>query len=336
MKLSLVGADFGAEEWKRENRERNVYPAPNDGREWILLDDAAAMAGVQPKALAKRARKQDWTRTCRHGAKVWLLKKDVDFSLKFIRRREDWRKRRRPKHWIPEIGDLTGMEEEQIKRTFLTTAQAAAYMGVSERTIRRWVTMGRIPVYLTRKKGTGGRNWYSLTNLQNYKEDEERNKWLAVREKGKETMRQGISSLEHYQMKYRRRVYSGVPAGWIPVRETAERLGVSMRTVLRLRQRARLHGEQWVGKWDKMRPWFFHEDLVEEYRVSDHYQKTQLQGKNANRAVVGKPAFDPSGDTVPWARVISNTSELSFSYTKEELHPNQGERICCVPNPPLW
>jgi len=48
MKLSLVGADFGAEEWKRENRERNVYPAPNDGREWILLDDAAAMAGVQP------------------------------------------------------------------------------------------------------------------------------------------------------------------------------------------------------------------------------------------------------------------------------------------------
>ncbi|MCC5648064.1 helix-turn-helix domain-containing protein, partial [Nostoc sp. CHAB 5824] len=148
MKLIAAEIDWTHEAMKRENRKRNVYPPPDDGREWILLDDAAEMAGVQPKALAKRARKQDWTHTCRHGTKVWLLKKDVDFYLDFIRKRENWRKRRRPKHWIPEIGDISGMTDEAVKDVFLTTQQAAAYMGVSARTVRRWVTMGRIPVYL--------------------------------------------------------------------------------------------------------------------------------------------------------------------------------------------
>jgi len=172
MLLIASEIDWKHEAMKRENRKPRVFPPPDDGREWILIDDAAETAGVLPQSLLKRAKRENWTRTYHHHVKTWLLKKDFDHYLRFIKDRERWYNQRRPKNWQPDVGMNPREEEALFKRIFLTTAQAAAYMGIGETTILKWVRQGKIPVFLTRKKGRGGRNWYSLINLRNLKESE--------------------------------------------------------------------------------------------------------------------------------------------------------------------
>jgi len=317
MKLIAGHVDRQHEAMKRGNREAYIYPPPDDGREWMLLDDAAVLFGVTPSTLSDRTRKENWTRTSHHGVKVWLLKEEVTEMLRFLKRREQWYKRRRPKNWIPEVGDLTGMEEEQIRRVFLTSCQAAAYLGISVHRVEELARSGKLPVYVTKGMGRGRRYWFSMTNLRNHKEDEERLKRRAAWEKGKATLRQGIAASEVYRSQHRAKVYKGVPHGWITIREMAERLNISYGCAYRLRRRGRILSEQFTGNWEKRRPWFVHEDSVEEYRATEHYQKTQRQGKAAALSVIGK------GESAAPALGVTLTkslpAELSFGYTREEL-----------------
>ena len=72
MKLMLNDATPRGEAWRRKNRQPNTYPPPNDGREWILLEDAAKLFGIQPRSMMDKARKLDFTRTFRNSVKTWL------------------------------------------------------------------------------------------------------------------------------------------------------------------------------------------------------------------------------------------------------------------------
>ena len=326
MKLTAGEINWKHEEMKRENRKPNVYPPPNDGREWILAEDAAVLYGVTHRTMVLKAKKLHMTHTCRHGVKAWLVKKEVMDYLKFLKQRENWRKRRRPKNWIPEVGDLTGMEEERIKQVFWTSRQAAEFLNISIHRVEELARCGKLPVYVTKGVGKGRQQWFSPTNLRNHQEDEERLRWRAVREKGLQTMQQGVVGREVYKMQHRARVYTNIPQGWITVREVADRLQVSIGTVHRLRQRDRLQGEHFTGRWDKRRPWFFHEDSVEEYWASEHYQKTQRKGKEAALSVLVTPESPGLLPSVPYeAKKNHARSELTFGYTKEELTPDWGK-----------
>jgi len=305
---------FG-EEGKRENRQRNVYPPPNDGREWMLVDDAAKLYGITTGTLLFHARRLEWQRVTCPGVKSWLLKEDVMHWWDFLQKREKWYKRRRPKNWEPEVGSIATMEPERIKDVFLTSQQAAEYLGISSHRVLELGRCGRLPVYVTNGLGRGRRYWFSQTNLRNLKEDEEYQRWRTVWEKSKATMRQGIVRREAYAAQHRAKVYRNIPSGWITLREMAERLGISPSTAYKLRQRGRILSQQFTGHWDKRRPWFVHEDSVEEYRATEHYQKTQRQGKAAALAVIGK------GDYAATGVILTQPlpAELSFGYTKEEL-----------------
>lgn len=317
------------DEWKRENRERNVYPAPNDGREWMLVDEAAALYGMTPHSLMQKARELHWRRTQLHNVKSWLLKEDVMHYWNFLKDRKRWYKRRLPKSWIPQVDNLTGMEPERIKRVFWTSSQAAEYLGVSVHRISELARKGKLPVYVTNGMGKGRKCWFSPTNLQTLKEDEERLRLRAIWEKGKATMEQGIVAREVYNRHHQARTYKNVPPGWITIHEMADRLNINHSCAYQLRRRGRILCEQFTGEWDaKRRPWFVHEDSVEEYRATEHYQRTQAQGKAAALSVIGKReepcVSEPSPS--PETQGEGAHSELSFGYTHEELTPNWGKK----------
>ncbi len=314
------------EEWKRKNRERNVYPPPNDGQEWILAEEAAPLFGITAAAMVNKARKLNWRRTICLGIKTWLLKKDIMHYLDFLKDRERWYKRRRPKHWIPEVGLLTGEDEEHIKRVFWATKQASEFLGICESRLRELARQGKIPVYITRKMGRGGKYWFSPTNLRNHRDDEERIRRREIWEKGKATMRQGIAARETYTRQHRARAYKNIPPGWITMREMAERLNISMSCAYRLRRRGRILCEQFTGEWDKRRPWFVHEDSIEEYRATEHYQQTQQHGKQAALSVIAQEQAALPIASVSRAQGENNPfSGLTFGYTHEELTPDWGK-----------
>ncbi len=311
---------FG-EKWKRENRQRNVYPPPSDGREWMLVDDAAKLYGISTHSLLQKARKLQWQRTSGHNIKTWLLKEDVMHYWNFLQKRERWYKRRLPKCWEPQVGDIAGMEPERIPRIFWTSKQAAEYLGVSVHRISELARKGKLPVYVPNGTGRGRQHWYSPTNLRNLKDDEERQRGRAIWEKGKETMRQGGVAREVYRAKHRARVYKDIPPGWITIWEMAEQLNISYSCAHCLRRRGRILCEQFTGHWEKRRPWFVHEDSVEEYRATEHYQKTQKQGKAAALSVIetrAEPSVaEPSPSQETQGRAVR--PELSLGYTREEL-----------------
>ena len=239
--------------------------------------------------------------------------------LAFTKDRTRWYKRRKGKDWEPMIDRNPPEEEDCFKRVFWTTAQAAEFMGVSKQTITRWGRKGIIPIFVTRKQGKGGRNYYSPTSLRNLKEDEEFLKKRAIYEKGKATMQQGIIEREVYRTQHTPRTYPSVPKQWLTMREVAERLGISISAVSRLRKMERFNAEQLVGKWDqKQRPWFIHEDSVKELENDEYYQKTRRHGRNAVNAMIGKQIFtDPDDSALPQC-LTTESSDLSFGYTREE------------------
>jgi len=126
---------------------------------------------------------------------------------------------------------------------------------------------------------------------------------------------------EVYRAKHRARVYKDIPLGWITIWEMAERLDISYSCAHCLRRRGRILCEQFTGHWEKRRPWFVHEDSVEEYRATEHYQKTQKQGKAAALSVIetrAEPSVaEPSPSQETQGRAVR--PELSLGYTREEL-----------------
>ena len=289
MKLELSQTAVRGEEWKRENRQPRTYPPPNDGREWMLMDEAAALFGIKLKSMWQKAGRIGFTRTARRGVKGWLLKKEVIDYLAFTKDRDGWYKRRRPKCWKPMIGSCEGDSDEEMQRVFWTARQAAAFMGVSTRTISQWAKSGKIPVFYNRKMSNGRRHWYSPTSLRNYKEDEERLKRQAIYEKAKATLRTGTVGREVYKQKHKPQVYrKPIPPGWLTVREAAELLGVSLSAIHTLRKRGGIVSEQFTGKWDtKHRPWFISRTSLEAHIQTEHYQRKHWQGLEATQKRIG-------------------------------------------------
>ena len=56
MKLTFNAAAPQGEEWQRKNRKPHIYPPPNDGREWILVDEAAALFGIKTHSMMQKSR----------------------------------------------------------------------------------------------------------------------------------------------------------------------------------------------------------------------------------------------------------------------------------------
>jgi len=89
----------------------------------------------------------------------------------------------------------------------------------------------------------------------------------------------------------------------------------------------RLLSEQFVGKWDKQkRPWFIHEDSVEELKNNEDYQKARQRRLNAMQAMPGEPPLnaaltadtDASQETYPPV-TLTRQHDITFDYTNEEL-----------------
>ena len=272
MKIELSQTAVRGEEWKRENRKPRIYPPPNDGREWILADEAAVLYEVPTKTLVDRMRRLNFTRTCRPGVKVWLVKKEV-IGLFGVSQRPDAMAQTTPPQKLATHDRYEPRRRRVVQARFRTTAQAAAFMSVNRTTVYGWGKKGHQSGFLTCKQGSGGQNWYSPTSLRNLKEDEQFLKRRAAWGKAKATMRTGAVGRETLKTKHKQRVYKKVPKGWLTMMEVAERLDVSTSAVANLRRRGHLTGEHFTGEWDaKHRPWFFHEAVVEEYRTREHYK----------------------------------------------------------------
>ncbi len=317
MKLELSQTAVRGEEWKRENRQRNVYPPPDDGREWILVDEAAKLYGIPPSTMRGKAAKIGFTRTCRKGVKAWLLKKEVMDYLAFLKDRDRWYKRRRPKHWKPMIGSCEGETDAELSRFLWTAKQAAAFMGVDAQTISLWARSGKIPVFYNRKMGRGGKHWYSPTSLRNYKEDEERLKRRAIYEKALVTLRTGVVGREVYKQRHQPQVYSKpIPAGWLTVREAADLLGISRCRVRALCKHGEIVSDHFTGEWDtKCRHWFILRTSLEAYIQTEFYQRKHRQGVEATQKRLG----------------ISDSPSAPVAFTKsDQPHPadEQATRGC--------
>ena len=337
MKLELSQTKVRGEEWKRKNRAWRVFPPPDDGREWILVDEAAALFGIKPTSMSIKMQKLNFTRTCHKGVKPWLLKKEIMDYLAFLKDRERWYKRRRPKNWRPEIGSFAGESDEYLQRIFLTTAQAAAFMGVSKSAVLSWVKKGKIPVFVNRKQGKGGRNWYSPTSLRNLKEDEERLKYQAVYEKAKATMRAGVVEREVYKQRHKPRVYKKpIPAGWLTVREAADLLDIGLTVVRDLIKRGHIEADHLTGKWDaKCRPWFILRSSLEAYIQTEHYQRKHKEGKAAAQKTRGE--YDAACLTSSRQRESDPFEEQTASGDCYDLPPTlREERISVRAAPLLW
>ena len=297
-----------------------ICEPPDDGREWMLADDAAALLGVKRDRAVVLAKRFNWTRYQPPHQQTWILKSDVVSWYKFLKDRELWYKRRCPKNWKPEIAMNATEDEELFKRIYWSTAQAAAFMGVTTSTIYKWTKKGKIPVFLTRKMGEGGKNWYSPTSLRNLKESEEWQQGCAAWERAKATMRQGIVEREVYTARHKPCIYQGIPPGWITLREVAERLHIGRSAAYRLRKMNRFMSEQFVGEWDtKKRPWFCDEDGVERLKNSEEYQQLRQRGKNAMQVAIGKPVETTSSTSPQQQSEPEVCLEPTFGYNREEL-----------------
>jgi len=313
-----------------ETKPRICEP-PNDGREWILADDAAALFCVTRNLVLMLAKRFDWTRYQQPQKQTWILKKEVVSWHNFLKDRERWYKRRRPKTWQPMISIEPKDAEPDFPRYWWTTAQAADFMGVSKNTICVWVKKGKIPVFTTRKMGQGRRYWYSPTSLRNLKESEEWQKGRAIWEKIKAAMRQGIVAREAYTARHPPYIYQDIPPGWITMREVAERLDISIANAHHLRKKKRFLSEQFVGEWDKKcRPWFCDEDGVERLKNDEEYQKLRRRGLQTRENLRGKLCEKPAVEPAPQdQRSPQDRSEPTFGYTSEELRLPR-ERITSI------
>ncbi len=283
MRLIVKSVDWKSEEMKRKNRPARVFPPPDDGREWILVDEAAKLYGITPHSMMVKANKLDLTRTFHKGVKTWLLKSEVLSFLEFLQWRERWYKKHRPKCWRQEVGSYEGESDAYMQRIFCTSAQAAAFMGVSPHTVWSWAKKGKIPVFVNRKLSRGGKCWFSWTSLRNYKEDEDRLKYGARWEKNLATRRAGIVHREVYKQKHRPQVFKKpIPHGWITVREAAELLNVSRSVIHRMVKQGAVTVQHFTGEWDaKRRPWFLLRSSLEGYVASEFYQRKHREGKEA-------------------------------------------------------
>jgi len=298
-----------------------ICEPPDDGREWILADDAAALLGVTRFHTLRLARRFDWICYKQPVKQTWILKKEVVSWHNFLKDRQRWYKRRRPKNWKPEVAMCSPEDEVLFRRIYWSTAQAAEFMGVTIHTIYKWTKQGRVPVFTTRKMGQGRRYWYSPTSLRNLKESEEWQKGQAICEKTKATMRQGIVIREVYTARHKPYIYQGIPPGWITIREVAERLDISLPAARRLRKMNRFMSEQFVGEWDKkQRPWFCDEDGVELLKNDEEYQKLRRSGLRIMENLRGKLSEKPAVEPAPQDQCLpQDRSEPTFGYTSEEL-----------------
>lgn len=177
-------------------------------------------------------------------------------------------------------------------------------------------------MFTTRKRGRGGKYWYSPTALRALKASEEWQRGRAIWEKTKETMRQGIVAREAYIARHPPYIYQGIPPGWITMREVAERLNISRGAAYRLRKMNRFMSEQFVGAWDaKNRPWFCHEESVERFKNSEEYQTMRQHGLKAIRTGVGISHSEKDTEfKLHTPQIVTPARpELSFGYTREEL-----------------
>ena len=327
MKLTFNAAAPQGEEWQRKNRQARIYLPPDDGREWILVDDAAKLYGIKPHCMMVKANKLDFTRTFRKGIKTWLLKSDVMRHLDFLQLRERWYKNHRPKCWRQEVGSCEGESDEFMQRVFCTSAQAAAFMGVSPRTVWSWAKKGKIPVFVNRKMGKGGKCWFSWTSLRNYKEDEERLKYRARWEKNLATRQAGIVHREVYNQRHRPQVYKKpIPDGWMTVREAAELLNVSRSVIHRMVKQGAITVEHFTGEWDaKRRPWFILRTSLEGYIETEFYQRKHKVGKEVALGQIG--IFPADGE--------NQTLRASPSF-REEMIAHRERFRSSTANPDIW
>jgi hypothetical protein len=274
----------------------SVGDPPPAGREWRSIIAVAAKLDIKPKSVWTHINRYGWTVYRQNRRRTWVLKEDVDRHIEFTELRKRWHKRHKPKTWREEV--CTDVDEEMCRRIFWTAEQAALYMGVGKRTVQFWGQQGKIPVFVTRRRGTGGRNWYSPSSLRTLREDLEHLQRRAAMKKGRETMRAGIVNRQVYKLKHKPCVYrTPIPRGWLSVGQVAERLDISRPRVHKLRQSGRLRGKQYykgelvdLTGWEGMIPtgprhWFFREEDVEEFKNSEHYVRAREWGKaNSQRA----------------------------------------------------
>jgi hypothetical protein len=282
---------------------RKIYSRgdpPPAGQEWRSMPAVMKKLGIGRTAVWYHIRKENWTIYRQNRNRTWILKSDVDSYLEFNALRKHWRKRHQPKAWREEV--CTEFDEETCKRIFWTAAQAALYMDVTAGTIGRWGRKGKIPVFITRKKGTGGRYWYSPSSLRYMKEDEQHLKERAKWKKGNATKRANIVYRQVYKLRHKPSPHrKPIPPGWLTTLQAAERLDISLTSVHGLRRRGRLRGKQYykgeltnLYGWEPMiktrgRHWFFHEDDVEALKNDEHYIRTREIGKTAAWIAARKP-----------------------------------------------
>lgn len=277
-----------AEELKTQKGGRGE--PPDDGRQWISIDDVAEKLSVEGSVARYHAKRQSWTTFRKHPYRTWILKRDFDQYLWFLRSKERWYKRRKPESWRPEVFEV---DEETAKRIFCTVGQAALFMQVCTNTIHRWARQGKIPIFVTEKTGRGRRQWYSPCSLRMLRENVEHLKWRAVWKKAKETMRAGIVGRQADKIRRKPCVYRNpIPPGWLSTREVAERLDISTSSVRHLRKMRRFFARQYIkGKLQdteywmtpeliRNRHWFFDEETIEAFKNSEEYQTMRQRGKN--------------------------------------------------------
>ena len=243
---------------------------PQDGREWVCRDDAMKRFDCSITTLRKYIKRFAWIVFCPpDNSQMWILKSEIEPWAKFLQERDNWRKKRRPKHWQMMY---MMVDDETARRIFLSSTQVAAMLKVSVSMVRQLSQRGKLAVYPSKKVGRGSRYWYSPTGIKNYLEDEERAKWRAVYEKGMETRRRRREEGESKPIKSHRK-YRGIPEGWLMAWEVAERMGISECSVWRMRRKGAFFCERFPLRRGRMSPWCFSEVGVKELMEDEGYMK---------------------------------------------------------------
>ena len=243
-----------------------------DERKWISATEAAVALQLGRKYMMRTAKKDGYIwRQAKRNAETFFLRKEIVSWADFRQLRRHWLAKYkypgRENRWTEQI-DL-----ELARRLFITTAEAAALLGVAQPTIWGMAARGRLPCYQTVPGRRGSRLWFSRRAVLQLAEDPQ---YLNHREtywKGTP----GSAGSVRNGVDYARQVRGGVPKGWLTTREAAERLGVKVNRVRTMRVTGRLRGEQ-IWRRNKPLKYWYYPDYEVERAISLREETKRLAG----------------------------------------------------------
>ena len=243
-----------------------------DKRKWISATEAAALLQLSKEYFLVAAKERGYTRRQAHPySPPSFLRKEIESWADFRQMQRQWRKK-----YPGEGGGKRYTEKidvEMAKRLFITTAEAAALLGVTPCAINRMARTGRLVCYKSEPGYRSAPLWFSRRALLQIAEDPDYLKHRAAYWKGRRDM--GGAVIKPRAAQY---VRKGVPKGWLTAEETAKRLGVSRSRVQGMRLTGRLHGEH-IWRRNKPMKYWYYPDYEVERAISWRQQAKEAQGQ---------------------------------------------------------